>query len=55
MRHKKEIRNIMRDFFSPLKKSDPYLRFCVFDRHKQVQPDEHIQRVEQLAEHQYAG
>ncbi|WP_303003355.1 ATP-binding protein [Bacteroides congonensis] len=23
----KEIRNIMRDFFSPLKKSDPYLRF----------------------------
>lgn len=42
----KEIRNIMRDFFSPLKAQGQYLLLLIIDRYQQIQPNEYLQRVE---------
>ena len=49
------LRNVMRNFYSPLKGCDPYLRFRVPDGHHQILPVEHFQRVEQYPEYQYAA
>lgn len=47
------LRNVMRNFYSPLKACDPYLRFRVPDRHHEIFSTEHLQRIEQHQEYQH--
>ena len=46
------LRNVIRNFYSPLKACDPYLRF-VFLTGVKVRAAQHLQRVEQYLECQY--
>ena len=37
------LRNVMRNFYSPLKACDPLFALCVSDRNHEVFPTEHLQ------------
>ena len=55
--HEKEnlqpLRRIMQNFYSPLKKLDPYLEFTFIHGYHEILPAQHLQRTQQSRQHQY--
>ncbi len=48
-----ELRNTMRNFYSPLKRKRVYASICLYDGHHEVFAAQHLQRVEQHHQREY--
>ncbi len=49
----RHLRNVMRNFYSPLKDCEKIAPFCLPDRYHQILAAQHLQRIEQYHQYQH--